>query len=211
MRIALNLKGLAAKHASVHLAKDGGEQHGPAYRALNPLGRVPALILETGEALVQSLAIIEYLEEIAPEPALLPGDPIARARARAFAYALAMDVQPHHNLSTLKALKTRLGADEAAVTAWIADACAPVFAGLETQAQTQADSQLDAGGPFLFGARPGLAEACLAPAFYAARRFGVDLAPYPTLVALDAACAELPAFIDALPERQPDAPDPTAG
>jgi maleylpyruvate isomerase len=164
---------------------------------LNPQGLVPALELDDGTVLTQSLAIIEWLDETHPAPALLPADPIQRARVRAFALALAADTHPLQNLKVLNELR-RLGLPEEAVTGWVAWANAD---GLEA-----CEALLEAGpGPFCFGATPTLADVCLVPQLGNARRFGVDVARFPRLLEREAACLMLPAFAEAAPGRQPDA------
>lgn len=194
VRIALNLKGLRYDQLFRHLRK--GEQRAPAYLAINPQGLVPALELEDGAVLTQSLAICEYLDEIAPDPALLPADPVARAHVRAFAQAIACDIHPVQNLKILDRLRS-LGLDEQAVTGWARttieeglDACDRLLAGVS--------------GGFCFGDAVTLADICLVPQLVNARRFGADLR-WPRLLAIEAACLALPAFADAAPERQADA------
>lgn len=195
VRIALNLKGLAVEHLTHHLRR--GEQREPAYLALNPQGLVPALELDDGTVLTQSLAIIEWLDETYPAPALLPADPPQRARARAFALVVATDTHPLQNLKVLNELRS-LGLPEEAVTDWAAKANA---AGLEA-----CEALLGAvPGPFCFGASPTLADICLVPQLGNARRFGVDVARFPRLLGREAACNALSAFAEAAPGRQPDA------
>ncbi len=199
VRIALNLKGIAVEHRFRHLRR--GEQRDAAYLALNPQGLLPALELEDGggTVLTQSLAIVEYLDETHPEPPLLPRDPVARARVRAFALAIAAEVHAVQNLKVLNRLKT-LGHGQEEANAWAHDTIAEGLAACE--ALTRAGG---ASGPFLFGAAPGLADLCLVPQLYNARRFGVDLSAMPRLLLVEAACAELPTFQAAAPERQADA------
>ncbi|WP_179505136.1 MULTISPECIES: maleylacetoacetate isomerase [unclassified Sphingomonas] len=201
VRIALALKGLP--YATVAHDLRTGAQAAAAYRACNPQGLVPAL--DTGEGqeapLTQSLAIIEWLEETQAQPALLPADPLGRARVRAMAQVIACDVHPLGNLRVLKALRGDLGADEAQVAAWLARWMGDGFAALETMVAQW-------GGAFAFGDAPGLADCCLVPQIYAARRFGVGLGAYPRLVAIDARCAGLAAFAMAHPAAQADA-DPS--
>lgn len=192
VRIGLNLKGVAADHAFHHLRR--GEQRAPDYLRLNPQGLLPAFETD-GAVLTQSLAILEYLEETVPQPPLLPAEPLARARVRAFALAIACDIHPVQNLKVLARLRG-LGLDETAVQAWARDTIAEGLAACEALVQ--------GSGPFLFGAVPGLAEVCLVPQLYNARRFNVSLV-WPRLLAAEAACAALPAFAQAEPERQPDA------
>jgi maleylacetoacetate isomerase len=199
VRIALNLKGLSPDFVGVHLRKDGGQHRAASYRALNPQGLVPTLE-DGGAVLTQSLAIIEYLEETRPEPPLLPADPVGRAHVRAFALAIAADIHPINNLRVLGYLRERLGQGDDGVNAWVQTWTAAGLAGCE--ALVQRSGTPDA---FCFGDTPGLADCCLIPQLYHARRFGVDLAPYPALTAIEARCNALPAFADALPERQPDA------
>jgi len=195
VRIALNLKGLSAEHLTHHLRK--GEQRAPSYLAINPQGLVPTLQDDGGTILTQSLAIIEWLDEIHPEPPLLPKDPLRRAHVRAFAQALACDTHPIQNLKVLSRLR-ELGVSEEQVTGWAAwanreglSACEKLIAG--------------EAGPFCFGAAPTLADLCLVPQLANARRFGVDLAAYPRLLRAEEAAKNLKAFADAAPERQPDA------
>jgi maleylpyruvate isomerase len=195
VRIALNLKGLSAEQLSHHLRK--GEQRDPAYLAINPQGLVPTLQNDDGAILTQSLAIIEWLDEIHPQPPLLPGDPLRRARVRAFAQAIACDTHPVQNLKVLARLR-ELGLSEEQVTGWAAwanreglSACEKLVAG--------------EGGPFCFGEQPSLADLCLVPQLANARRFGVEVAAFPRLLKAEAAARNLKAFADAAPERQPDA------
>lgn len=195
VRIALNLKGLAAEHRSRHLRR--GEQRDGAYMRLNPQGLVPALELDGGAVLTQSLAICEYLDETRPDPPLLPGGPAARAKARAFAQAIACDIHPVQNLKVLNRLGA-LGLDADARNAWARWVIEEGLAACEALLAA-------GGGPFCFGAAPGLADLCLVPQLFNTRRFGADLSGAPRLLAVEAACAALPAFRDAAPERQPDA------
>jgi maleylacetoacetate isomerase len=204
VRIALNLKGLPHEIVAVNIAPGKDEQKSPAHRALNPQGRVPAIRLAgaSPSTLNQSPAIIEWLEDAYPTPALLPADPWARAQVRAFAATIACDVHPLNNLGPLGWLRTRHGASEADVTAWLQHWMALGFAALEENLVRTASGS----GPWLFGDGPGLAEFYLVPQVYNARRFGLDLGPYPRLVAADAAARALPPFADAAPEAQADAP-----
>jgi maleylpyruvate isomerase len=195
VRIALNLKGLSAEHLTHHLRKS--EQRDPSYLAINPQGLVPALQDDGGTSLTQSLAIIEWLDEIHPEPPLLPKDPLRRARVRAFAQAIACDTHPVQNLKVLARLR-ELGVSEDQVTGWAAwanreglSACEKLIAG--------------EAGPFCFGAAPTIADLCLVPQLANARRFGVDLAAFPRLLRVEEAAKNLKAFAEAAPERQPDA------
>lgn len=195
VRIALALKGL--EHDDRFHDLRTGAQRDDAYLAINPQGFVPALTLDDGQVLTQSLAICEYLEEIAPRPPLLPAGAVERAQVRAFAQVIACDIHPVQNLKVLKRLRA-LGLEEPAVTAWARetiedglDACATLIAG---RAET----------PFLFGDAPGLADLFLAPQLSNARRFGADLR-WPRLLEVEARCLELPAFATTAPMNQPDA------
>jgi len=195
-RIALNLKGLSYETASVHLSRDGGQHRRAEYRAINPQMRVPALALASGEVLLQSLAIIEYLDEIAPEPPLLPAEPAARAQVRALAQIIACDIHPLNNVAVLNYLRREFKQDETAVNAWYAHWVTAGFEAIEV---------LIRPGPYAFGGRVSLADVCLVPQVYNARRFNVPLDRYPKIVTVDAACQKLPAFVKARPEHQPDA------
>ena len=195
VRIALGLKGVAVRPVFHHLRR--GEQRDAAYLALNPQGLVPALELDDGTVLTQSLAIIEWLDDAYPEPKLLPADPVRRARVRAFALVLAADTHPLQNLGVLARLRG-MGRPEAEVQAWAADANAAGLAACEALLE-------GAPGPFCFGAAPTLADICLVPQLGNARRFGVDVTRFPRLLAAEAACLALSAFADAVPDRQPDA------
>lgn len=192
VRIALNLKGLAYESVPVDLV--AGAQGGAENRAVNPQGFVPTLALPDGTALTQSLAILEWLDEAHPEPPLWPRrDPVARAKASAQALVVAADVHPLNNLRVLKRLESQFGADQAAKNDWYRHWVAAGLAALEEMA--------DGVRPFLGGDAPGVADVCLVPQLYNARRFDMDLAPYPTLVAADAAANDLAAFQLAQPER----------
>jgi maleylacetoacetate isomerase len=194
VRIALNLKDIAYEGISIHLTKDGGQHRKPEYRAVNPQMRVPTLELSSGDKLIQSLAIIDYLDEIFPDPALLPKDAIERAHVRAVAQIVACDIHPLNNLVTLQYLR-KLGHDEAAVNEWYASW---VLAGFE------AIEPLLRPGPYAFGSHVGLADICIVPQVFNARRFKVPLERFPKILAVDAACAKLPAFDKARPENQFD-------
>ncbi|MGH8225340.1 MAG: maleylacetoacetate isomerase [Gammaproteobacteria bacterium] len=195
IRIALNLKGLEVHHRFVNLRE--AEQKNEDYRRLNALGRVPTLV-DDGQIFTQSLAILEYLEERYPEPRLLPEDAGERAQVRALAQVVSCDIHPLNNLGVLKYLESDLGVDSDKKLAWYRHWVATGFAALEAML---ADSP---GDRFCHGDTPGLADLCLVPQVYNARRFECDLAPYPSIVRIDAACAELEAFIRAAPEAQPD-------
>ncbi|HIQ41577.1 MAG TPA: maleylacetoacetate isomerase [Pseudomonas oleovorans] len=200
VRIALNLKGLACQQLPVHLLRDGGEQHAAEYRALNPQGLLPLLVDEQngGVRIAQSLAILEYLEEIFPVPSLLPADPAERAQVRALALHIACDVHPLNNLRVLQYLGNQLGADDAAKNAWYRHWVALGLAAVE-------EGLAPFDGRLSLGAHPGYLEACLIPQLYNARRFNCDLAAYPRIVAMAARCESLEAFRLAAPEVQPDA------
>ena len=200
VRIALNLKGLAYQQLPVHLLRDGGEQHAAEYRALNPQGLLPLLVDEQndGVRIAQSLAILEYLEEIFPVPSLLPADPAERAQVRALALHIACDVHPLNNLRVLQYLGNQLGADDAAKNAWYRHWVALGLAAVE-------EGLAPFDGGLSLGAHPGYLEACLIPQLYNARRFNCDLAAYPRIVAMAARCEPLEAFRLAAPEVQPDA------
>lgn len=197
MRIALRLKGVPAEQAYTHLRR--GEQRSAAYRQLNPQGLVPALEYQ-GAVFGQSLAMLEFLEELYPEPPLLPATPLARAQVRALALAIACDIHPLNNLRVLDYLRQSLGQSQAAVDAWYRHWIAEGFTGLELEAQRHSTD-----GRHLYGATVTLADVCLVPQLYNARRFNVDLTPYPALVKIGAALESLPAFAAARPEVQPDA------
>jgi maleylacetoacetate isomerase len=199
VRIALNLKGLSYEQASVHLVRGGGEQFSPAFRKLNPQSLVP--VLEDGPlALTQSLAIIEYLDETHPRPPLLPATPVERARVRALALAIACDLHPLNNTRVLAYVAGPMGAGENGKLTWyrhwIAEGLRPLEAMLSGDRAT---------GKFCHGDAPGLADCCLVPQLANARRFKCDVAPYPTLLAIEKNCRALEAFQRAAPDQQPDA------
>ena len=195
VRIALNLKGLKADHLSRHLRK--GEQRATDYLACNPQGLVPTLEQQDGTALTQSLAIIEWLDETNPQPPLLPTDPLARAKVRAFAQVIACDTHPVQNLKVLARLR-QLGLPEETVTAWAAWANTEGLGACEKLIASEA-------GPFCFGASPTIADLCLIPQLFNARRFGVDVSAYPRLLKVEAATKDIKAFADATPDKQHDA------
>lgn len=196
-RLALNWKGVEYQYVAVNLAT--GEQHSDAYKSLNPQGLVPALEVD-GQVLTQSVSILEWIEETFPERPLLPIDPIERARVRAFAAAIGCDIHPLQNLRILKKARELSGDDAEAGPAWARHWISLGFDALEQLAK-QADGQ----NGFIFGDGPTLAEIYLLPQMFNARRFGVDLTPYPRLVAADEAARALPEFDRAAPENQPDA------
>ncbi|NML16043.1 maleylacetoacetate isomerase [Azohydromonas caseinilytica] len=197
LRIALNLKGLDADYVPVDLRTE--EHLRPAFKALNPQGLVPALE-HGGRVLIQSPAIIEWLEETHPEPPLLPRDPDECARVRALAAIVGCDIHPINNRRILETLRRQFGADEAAVNVWCASWIGAGFEAIE--ALLAADK---ARGDFCFGHAPTLADVYLVPQVESARRFKVDLSPYPLIRAVDEACARLDAFRRAAPAQQPDA------
>lgn len=199
VRIALNLKGISYQNVPVHLVRGGGEQRSAAYAALNPQMLVPTLV-DGKRVLTQSLAICEYLEETHRAPPLLPADPPGRARVRALAQSIACEIHPLNNLRVLDYLRGTLGIDEAAVRRWYGRWVEEGFRALERLLCRDRPA-----GRFCHGETPGLADLCLVPQVYNARRYAVDLDPYPTIVGIDAACAELAAFAAARPELQPDA------
>jgi maleylpyruvate isomerase len=198
LRIALNLKGLAYDSESIDLRR---EQHlGTAYRAIHPQGLVPALQTDGDEGLlIQSPAILEWLEERYPQPALLPSDPAGRARVRALAAIVGCDIHPVNNRRILQALRQDFGADEAAIDRWCASWIGAGFDAIE--ALLAADPQR---GDYCFGHAPTLADVYVVPQVESARRFKVDIGRWPLIGAVDAACARLAAFRDAAPAAQPD-------
>jgi len=196
VRIALNLKGLPYETIAIHLQKEGGLNRKPEYRAINPLMRVPALRLDSGQVLTQSLAIIEYLDETQPQPALLPRDPLRRAQVRALCQLIACDIHPLNNVGPLRYLKNVLGQDQAKIDAWYHHWILEGFAALETMVGAT---------PYAAGAEVTLADICLVPQVANARRLNVPLDAFPKIVAIDAACGKLETFVKARPENQPDA------
>ena len=200
VRIGLNLKGLHYDIIPVHLVREGGQQHSPQFREINPQQLIP--VLQHGHRqLKQSLAILEYLDEIWPQPALLPSTARERQRVRALALLVACDIHPLNNLRVLQYFEQEWNVPQPErdewVRHWIADGLAAAEAMLADHPST---------GTYCEGNVPGLADCCLIPQIYNARRFGVDMAAYPTLQRVEAACLALPAFDAARPERQPDAP-----
>jgi maleylacetoacetate isomerase len=195
-RIALNLKNLSPELISVHLQKEGGLNRKPEFRAINPQMKVPALILDSGEVLIQSLAIIECLDETHPQPPLLPRDPLARAKVRAVAQVIACDIHPLNNVAPLRYLKNVMGQDQAKIDAWYHHWILEGFEAVEALLKP---------GPYCFGSEVTLADICLVPQVANARRFKVPLDRFPKIVAVDAALNKLPAFEKAKPENQPDA------
>jgi maleylacetoacetate isomerase len=196
VRIAFNLKDLSYETVAIHLQKEGGLNRKPSYRAVNPQMRVPTLALDSGEIITQSLAIIEYLDEVHPRPPLLPRDSVERAQVRALALLVACDIHPLNNLSPLRYLKNELDQDQSRIDAWYCHWVREGFDALEAMIYP---------GPYACGADVTLADICLVPQVANARRLKVPLDAYPKIVAVDAACAGLPAFEQARPENQPDA------
>ena len=199
VRIALNLKDVkVADRTFVHLRM--GSQRAQDYLALNPQGLVPALELDDGRVLTQSLAIIEYLDETRPSPPLLPKDAAGRARVRAIALGIACEIHPLNNLRVLNYLTGTLGATDAQRNGWYKYWIDVGFEALERQLERDDDT-----GTFCHGESPTLADVCLVPQLANARRFKVDVSPYHTLTRIEAACNALPAFAQAAPSQQPDA------
>ncbi len=200
VRIALNLKGLDYEQVPVHLIRDGGEQHAPDYALTHPQKLVP--VLQHGERKVrQSLAIMEYLEELWPDPPLLPLAARDRARVRALALLIACDIHPLNNLRVLQYLEREWNAPQPERDEWVRHWIAEGFRAFEAMLVEDLSR-----GAFCEGDSPGIADCCLVPQVYNARRFGVDLEPFPTIRRIEAECLALPAFDAARPERQPDAP-----
>ncbi|WP_114944123.1 maleylacetoacetate isomerase [Microvirga calopogonii] len=196
VRIALALKNIEAEQASVHLVRNGGEQNGPAYRAINPQGRVPALALDAQNVITQSPAILEYLEEAYPHPALLPSDLVQRAKVRAVASIIGCDIHPLHNVGPLNHLRKSFDRSEQDVAAWIAAWVGQGLAAVEA---------LIGDEGFCFGPEPGMADVYLVPQLYAARRFNVPLESYPRILRVEKLAGEHEAFRKAHPSVQPDA------
>ncbi len=206
VRIALNLKGLEYQAVPKHLLRDGGEQKKPDYLALNPQGLVPALA-DDGFVVPQSLAICEYLEEIHPEPRLLPGSARDRATVRGMALAIACDTHPLNNVPIVGYLRREFDADDAAINRWMAHWIHRGFSALERWVGSAGggDTSAAEGQRHCYGAQVTLADVCLVPQMYNARRFQVDLSAYPRLVSICRHLESLPAFAAARPEAQPDA------
>jgi len=199
VRIALSLKQLAYEAIPVHLVRNGGEQRQADYLALNPSGLVPTLI-DDGNVLQQSLAIIEYLDEVHPQPALLPGSAVERARIRAIAQAIACDIHPVNNLRVLRYLVHELGVTDAQKNAWYRHWIAVGLSAVESMLATDPRT-----GPFCHGDTPTLADCCLVPQVFNAQRFDCDLSAMPTVMGIVERCSALDAFQRAAPAQQPDA------
>jgi maleylpyruvate isomerase len=199
VRIALNLKGIVPEWKFVHLLKDGGQQHAPGYRAVNPQELIPTLIHD-GHTIGQSLAIIEYLDEVKPEPPVLPRDAAGRARVRQLADMVACDIHPVNNLRVLLHLRDDFGASEEKRAAWQRHWISLGFAAIETLLAGSRQT-----GRYCHGDTPTLADICLIPQLANARRVNLDLSPYPTILRIEQTALAHPAFATALPAAQPDA------
>ena len=197
VRIALNLKGVEVKHQAVNLKS--GEQLSPNHMDLNAQPLVPILELEDGTKLTQSLAILDYLEEVYPEPALLPAEPVLKIQVKAAAQIIGADIAPIQNLRVLKYIRAEHGQDDVGVKAWAAHWIEEGLRPLEMLAQK--NEQV-----FFMMEKPGYFECCLIPQIYNAKRFGVDMSRFPKLSNINDTCLKLPAFIQSLPENQQDAP-----
>lgn len=198
VRIALALKGIEYDYKSHHLRRDEHKEMG--YLEINPEGLVPALVWSDGTVLTQSLAIIEFLDEMVPKPALLPSDPGGRARVRSISQMIACEIHPLNNLRVLTDIARRFGADDKAVADWFRHWVDETFAPLETRLQKEPQT-----GRFCHGDTPTMADICLVAQVTNNRRFQVDMTPYPLICAINDACADLQAFSAAAPQNQPDA------
>lgn len=196
-RIAFNLKGVEYDFKSVHLKN--GDQKSAAFTAINPQRLLPALITDDGQELYQSLAILEWLDETHPDPALLPADPMLRAQVRAFSQIIACEIHPLQNLRVLAYLRGELGLDDAAVTAWLTRWLREGLEACEAQLAKRGQNT-----EFCFGVTPGMADLCLVPQVFSAQRFGVDISDLTRITAIHARCEALPAFAQAHPKVQPD-------
>jgi maleylacetoacetate isomerase len=201
VRIGLNLKGLPYELYPVHLLRDGGEQHQPEFRTANPQGLVP--VLEHGQRMLrQSMAILEYLDEVWPQPALLPATARDRQRVRALAQVVACDIHPLNNLRVLQYFEREWHAPQPERDEWVRHWINEGFTAFEAMLADHPST-----GAFCDGEVPTLADCCLIPQVYNARRFGIDIARWPTIARIEQACLALPAFDAARPEKQPDAPE----
>jgi len=198
-RIALNLKGIKPELRFVHLLRNGGEQHTPEYKALNPQELIPSLVHD-GHTITQSLAIIEYLNEIVPEPPLLPKDAYGRARCRELAYVVACDIHPVNNLRVGQYIKRTFKTQDEDVFAWQRHWITVGFGALEKMLASSPDT-----GKFCHGDTPTIADICLIPQVANARRVKLEIETWPTIARIEAQALTLPAFDAALPKNQPDA------
>jgi maleylpyruvate isomerase len=198
VRIALAMKGIDYAYVAHHLRHGGNRA--PTYLAVNPQGLVPALVWEDGTVIAQSLAIIEFLDEMRPQPPLLPADPLGRARVRMLSQMIACEIHPVNNLRILNALRSRYGADDAEVADWFRHWVDETFSPLESLLAGSAET-----GTFCHGDTPGMADICLVAQVANNSRFNVDMGAYPTISRIRDACMEIAAFADAAPARQPDA------
>lgn len=197
LRIGFNLKGIEYESVPVNLHPEVREHVSDRYKAINPQQRVPAVDID-GQVHTQSMAILDWMDTAFPEPAFLTSDPHERLRAKAFAETIACDIHPLNNVSVLKYLRESFNADEQAINVWYSDWICRGFEALETHAKAQRTA-------FLFGVQPGLAEICLIPQIYNARRFNVDLSAFPRLLEIDEACGQLEVFKASTPEAsKPD-------
>jgi maleylacetoacetate isomerase/maleylpyruvate isomerase len=199
VRAALNLKGLAYHAVPVNLI--AGEQYGADFVALNPAKGVPTLVLDDGTVLMQSLAIIDYLDAVYPAPKLLPDEPLMRARVMAAAHVVALDIHPVNNLRIVQRLQSDFGATAEQSRAWMVHWMQEGFEALEAMLASDTD--------FAFGDAPGLADLCIVAQVYNARRWDVDLQPFERLRRVEAACFRVPEIVAASPDNQPDAGDRT--
>ncbi len=195
VRIVLNLKGIDAQHEYVHLVRDGGEHKKPGFLAVNPQGLLPALETDSGGILLQSLAILDYLEETHPEPPLLPSYPFDRAQVRALCQMVACEIHPLNNLRVMQYLKNELSHEQEVVDVWYRHWVTSGF---------QAIEQVIGDDGYCTGGGVTLADACLLPQIYNARRFNTDLSAFPRILKVEETCGSLPAFEQAHPGNQPD-------
>lgn len=198
VRIALAMKGLKYEYVAHHL-RHGGQRE-PGYLSINPQGLVPAMIWTDGTMIAQSLAIMEFLDEMAPQPPLLPADPYGRARVRMLSQMIACDIHPVNNLRVLNALRSRYGADDATIADWFGHWVKETFEPLEKILSQNAQT-----GQFCHGDQPTMADICLVAQVANNARFNIDMTPYPVIRRICEACMEIPAFADAAPAKQPDA------
>jgi len=199
VRIALAVKGVPYEYRAIDLKGGAGDQYGDAYLAVNPEARVPTLEVD-GQRLTQSMAILEWIEETHPSPALLPRDAVERARVRSLAQLIVADIQPLQNVAVTRYLRETLKQEPPVVAAWLGEWIGRGMRALEERLARESGT-----GRFCHGDTPTLADVCLVPQAYSARRFGVDTAPFPTITRIEQACNALAAFAAAAPERQPDA------